>query len=131
MSARLFALTLVLAAVPAAASAMTYNAISISPRTGAWGYAYDQPSPYAADRVAMYNCRTRSNSPGDCRIVMRTHGAYCGALALHHTDGDAVGWGTASAPTAGRARRQALEECNANQNDDDECEEVAIVTCSH
>ena len=129
--ARLFALTFAIAAVPAAASGMTYNSISVSPRTGAWGYAYDQPSQYAADRVAMGNCRARSNRPGDCRVVMRTHGAYCGALVLHHTDSDAVGWGTASAPTAGRARRAAQEQCDANQNDGEECEEVAIVTGSH
>ena len=52
MKSRIFAFALVAAAIPAAAQAMTFSAIALSPATGAYGYSFDQRSQGAANAVA-------------------------------------------------------------------------------
>ncbi len=128
MKTRIFALALALAAFPAAAQAMTYSAIALSPRTGAFGFSYDQGSQGAANRVAMANCMSRSRRPGDCRVVSWTRGRYCAALVLAHYDNGSVGWGQGTGPREGDAKRIAWRQCRANN---DECDELAATVCSH
>src|SRR5262249_9380467 len=82
MKTTFFAVALVAAVIPAAAQAMTFSAIALSPKTGAYGYAYDQATQGAANSVALSNCRNRSGYPRDCRVVQWTRGAYCAALVL-------------------------------------------------
>lgn len=129
MKARIFALALVVAAIPAAAQAMTYSAIALSTSTGAYGYAYDQGSQGHANRVALDNCADRADGADDCRIVQWTRGAYCAALVLHHTDGSSVGWGAGSARYEDEAKAIAWRECRANNNG--HCDELAATVCSH
>jgi serine/threonine-protein kinase len=130
MKTRIFALALAAAAaIPAAAQAMTYSAIALSPHTGAYGYAYDQPSQGAANGVALSNCRNRPGYPRDCRVVQWTRGRYCAVLVLNHdTSNGSVGWGSGSAPNEGDARRIAWRECRANNGG---CDQVAATVCSH
>jgi serine/threonine-protein kinase len=129
MKSRIFALALVALAIPVAAQATTFSAIALSPKTGAYGFALDQPSQGRANVVAAANCQARSRLPGDCRIVEWTRGPYCAALVLNHNTGnETVGWGAGSAPSAGEARTIAWRQCRANNDD---CDEVATTVCSH
>jgi len=77
-----------------------YGAISYSPSTGAYGYAYDYNSKSSARNAARRQCGYRS-----CKNSLWFRNA-CGALAVGNS-GYGTGWGS----TKSRAKREALRSC--------------------
>ena len=95
---------LLLLVVPAAALAQDYfGAIAYSPRSGAHGWANDQPSREAAAKAALSGC---SKHAKDCRPVVWFKNA-CGALAV---SAKVYGWGWGTTQTL--ADTQAMKACS-------------------
>lgn len=94
---------LILALLPGPVLSQDYfGAIAYSPRSGAHGWANDQPSREAAEKAALSGC---SKHAKDCRPVVWFKNA-CGALA---TAPKAYGWGWGA--TQALADREAMKAC--------------------
>jgi hypothetical protein len=80
-----------------------YAAIAYDRQSGAYGFAYDQPSPVAAGRRALDRC----GSPG-CALVLE-FGDGCGAYAT----GQNAAAGAGSDYTRAAAENRALAQCRS------------------
>ncbi|MDM0111504.1 DUF4189 domain-containing protein [Variovorax sp. J22R133] len=75
----------------------------------AYGYSFNHPSRRAAELAASAQCDRAAGSPGAC-VVRAYFDRYCGALAI----GNFSEWGSAIAPTAGAAAKEAAAQCNSH-----------------
>lgn len=96
-----------------------FGAIAYSEGSGAYGYSYDMGSRNAADRRAERECRRRSGSAGDCRVLVWFQGA-CGALAKDRRGPYGSAWGY----TAQEAEAKAMQICRNHGGTDCRVQEI-------
>jgi hypothetical protein len=64
--------TLALAGLVAAPAAADWTAVSVSPRTGDYGYSYGFESRSAAEARAQSECLEAAGAAGNCRVSLAT-----------------------------------------------------------
>jgi hypothetical protein len=88
----------------------TYAAIAYSESTGAWGYAYDNPSRDIAEILAKRRCRERDPLATDALPVGFVRNGWV-ALALGENGAWGAGYSHGDGATNTAAKKMALDEC--------------------
>jgi Domain of unknown function (DUF4189) len=96
------ALLVTVAAVPAYAG---YGALARDDASGKYGLSWDKATQRQADEVAMKDCAESS-----CKIIFRTKGHQCGAIATAEKVGSTA-WGGSVKPTRDAAALAAMNDC--------------------
>ena len=97
------------------------GAFAYDEATGKYGASWNQPSDKQAEEAALKGCASEK-----CKIVFRTKGGQCGAIAATETG---KAWGGATRPKREEAEKAALASCEKRPGAAGKCK-VKTVDCN-